>query len=92
MAWRPSWSCDQHNVNQSIFHVSKRIHTKFGQNGPVVSEKNKFSIFNIHMEMTLTLNTHVINLISCPHLPTFGSQAALASAKSTVFTFLYRKA
>ena len=44
-------------------------------------------------EMTLTFNTHTtfINSISCLHLPTFRSQAALLSEKSTVFTFSYRK-
>ena len=41
-------------------------------------------------EMTLTLNTHLINSISCLHLPTFRSRAAMASEKSTVF-FSYRK-
>ena len=45
-------------------------------------------------EKTLTLNTHIpsftfIYSISCLHLPTFRSQAAIVS---TVFTFTYRKA
>ena len=32
-----------------------------------------------------------INSISCLHLPTFRSQAAIVSEKSTVFTFSHRK-
>ena len=41
--------------------------------------------------MTLTFNT-LIYSISCLHLPTFRSQAAIVSEKSTVFTFSHRKA
>ena len=42
-------------------------------------------------EMTLTFRIF-ISSISCLHLPTFRSQAAIVSEKSTVFTFSYRKA
>ena len=43
------------------------------------------------MEMTLTLITHVINLICCLHLPTFRSQDAMVSENSTVFTVFLQK-
>ena len=43
-------------------------------------------------EKTLTLNTYIPSLtISCLHLQTIRSQAAILSEKSTVFTFSYRK-
>ena len=54
------------------------------KNGPVVFEKNKFQY---SYGNDLGLDTHVINLISCLHLPIFRSQAAMVSVKSTVFTF-----
>ena len=41
-AWQPSWSFDQHDVNKFSFPCTKRLHTKFGKNGKVVSEKSKF--------------------------------------------------
>ena len=40
------------------------------------------------MEITLTFDTYFINLISCLHLPTFRSRAAMISEKSIVFTFV----
>ena len=30
--WRPSWSCDQHNVIRFSFLVSRSFYTKFGLN------------------------------------------------------------
>ena len=36
-SWRPSWSCDQHHVNNFSFLVHKSLHTKFGSNGSAVS-------------------------------------------------------
>ena len=67
------------------------------QNGPVVSEKSQFQFSNVNdmgqgREMTLTSNTHIPSLISCLLVPSFRSQAAILSEKSTVFTFSYRKA
>ena len=59
------------------------------KNGPVVSEKNKFQY---SYGNDLDLECSHINLISCLHLPTFKSQAAMVSEKSTVFTFSYRNA
>ena len=44
------------------------------------------------MEMTLTLNTRIIHLISCLYLLTFRSQAAMVSKKSLFSLFLYSKA
>ena len=29
-AWLPSWSGDQHNINDLYFLVPKSLHTKFG--------------------------------------------------------------
>ena len=44
-------------------------------------------------EMSLTLNTRISSITQLVlHLPTFRSQAAIFSEKSTVFTFTYRKA
>ena len=62
----------------------------FVKNGLVVSEKNK-------SQYSYGNDLDVINLISYLHLsylhlPTFWSQAAMVSEKSTVFTFSYRKA
>ena len=46
------------------------------------------SKYDLDLEYSLTF----INSISCLHLPTFGSQAAIVSEKATVITFSYRKA
>ena len=43
-------------------------------------------------DLDLQYSHTFINSISCLHLPTFRSQAAIVSEKSTVFTFSYRKA
>ena len=44
-----------------------------------------------HHEMTLTLNTHtpLFTSLSCLHLPSFRSQAAIVFKKSIVFTFFF---
>ena len=67
-------------------------------NGPVnahliswPSKAQKYKIWKIYgKEMTLTFYTQLTS-ISCLHLPTFRSQAAIVSEKSTVFTFSHRK-
>ena len=43
-------------------------------------------------DLDLEYSIYFINSISYLHLPTFGSQAAIVSEKSTVITFSYRKA
>ena len=69
------------------------------KNGPVVSEKSTFQfsyVFDIgtrlRNDLDLEYSHTFINSISCLHLPTFRSQAAIVSEKFTVFTFSYRKA
>ena len=69
------------------------------KNGPVVSEKSKFSFSYVNdlgprsrSDLGHQYPHTLINSISCLHLPTFRSQAAKISEKSTVFTFSYRKA
>ena len=69
------------------------------KNCPVVSVKSKFKFSNVNDLEPRSRNdldheySHTfINSISCLHLPTFWSQAAIVSEKSTVFTFSYRKA
>ena len=70
----------------------------FVKNGTLVSEKSglklcKYMTLGQGQEMTLTFKTIYLHYsISCLHLPTFRSQAAIDSEKSTVFTFSYRKA
>ena len=62
------------------FFVPESSDTKFGLNGPIVSQ-----------EMTLTF--HIFNSsVSCLHLSTFKSQASIVSEKkSTVYNFSYKK-
>ena len=71
-------------------------------NGPVnahliswpIKAQNIQKLENIWKRNNLDLqysHTFIIS-ISCLHLPTFRSQAALFSEKSTVFTFSHRKA
>ena len=43
-------------------------------------------------DIDLQYSQTLIISISCLHLPTFRSEAAIISEKSTVFTFSYRKA
>ena len=68
------------------------------KNSPVVSEKNsfKFSYINglgpsLRNDLDLQYSHTVINSISCLHLPTYKSLAAIVSDKFTVFTFSHRK-
>ena len=88
-----------------LYLVSTKISilkTKLNQrtNGPVnahlygLGKHKTYKTWKIYCkEMTLTLNIHTFIIsISCLHLPTFMSQAAIVSEKSTVFTFSRRKA
>ena len=70
----------------------------FVKNGPVVSEKSKFEFSNVNYlgprsrnDIDLQYSHTFINSISCLHLSTFRSQAAIVSEKFTVFSFSYRK-
>ena len=69
------------------------------KNGPVVSKKNMFYFSYINGLGTRSRNDldlqylhTLINTISCLRLPTFRSQAAILSEKSTVYTFSHREA
>ena len=69
------------------------------QIGKVVSEKIWFEFLYVHdlgprsnNDLDLQYSHIFIISISCLHLPTFRSLAAIVSEKSTVFTFSYRKA
>ena len=76
------------------FHVPKAFIQNLVRNGPVVSEKSKF-VNDIEPrsrnDLYLRYSHTFINSISCLHLPTFMSQAAIVSEESTVFTFSYTK-
>ena len=94
-AWQPSWSCDQHYVNNFLikFNLYLQAHIQdFVENGPVVSEKNKFNLHENDLglrssnDLDLQKSHIFINSIS------FRSKAAIVYEKSTVFTFSIRKA
>ena len=65
LAWRPSWSCDQHHVIKfSFFLYLKAFIQNLVQNGTVVSEKIllnfcMYTTLGQGQEMTLTFNTHI---------------------------------
>ena len=68
------------------------------KNGPVVSEKSKFSFSYVNDLWTRSRNdidreySHTfINSISCLHLQTFRSQSAIVSEKSTFSLFPIEK-
>ena len=68
------------------------------KNGPVVSEKSMFQFSYINdlgprsrIDLDLQYSNTFINSISCLHLPTFRSQAAKVSEKSTVSLFPIEK-
>ena len=80
------------------FHVPESFHTKFGI-CTVASEKIQFEFLYVqHLgprsrnDLDLQYSHIFIYSISCLYLPTFMSLAAIASEKSTVITFSYRKA
>ena len=81
------------------FLVPESFHTKFSSEWPVVSEKIWFDFLYVHdlgsrsrNDLDLQYSHTFMKSISCLYLPTFRSQAAMVSEKSTVFTFSYRKA
>ena len=67
--------------------------------GPVNSEKSNFYFSYViglrprsRNDLDIQYSRTFINSISCLHLSTIRSKAAIVSEKSTVFTFSYRKA
>ena len=88
------------HVNKFSFCLYlKAIIQNLVQNGPVVSEKFWFEFLYVHYlgprsrnDPDLQYSHTFMKSISCLYLPTFRSQAAIVSEKSTVFTFSYRKA
>ena len=71
--------------NPIIGCVNDIVYTRFGlnlsissQNDPRTRSRNDLDLHYAH---------NFINLISCLHLPTFMSQAAIVSEKSAVFSF-----
>ena len=82
-------------LNCSIFFRSCKI--LFGlvkfKTAPDRMSGNVWEVFvNTGNDLDLQYSHTFINSISCLHLPTFRSQAAIVSEKSTVFTFPHRKA
>ena len=81
------------------FLVPESFHTKFVQNGSVVTEKIGFEFLYVHdlgprsrNDLDLQYSHTFIKSFSCLYLPAFRSQASIVSEKSTDFTFSYRKA
>ena len=81
------------------FFVPESFHKNLAQIGKVVSEKIRFEFLYIHdlgprsrNDLDLQYSHTIMKSISCLYIPTFRSQAAIVSEKSTVFTFSYRKA
>ena len=81
------------------FYVNKFLHINLVKSGPVVSEKHVFLFSYVNSlgprsrnDIELQYSHNFIISMSCLHLPTLRSQAAIASEKSTVFTFSYKKA
>ena len=79
------------------------VHKRYNlvENGPVVSEKNKFLFLyvNYHgqrsrydLDLEYMYSHIFINSISCLYPQVFRSQPAIVSEKCTVFTCSYRKA
>ena len=69
------------------------------QKGSVVSEKVWLEFLYVHdlgprsrNDLDLQYSHTIMKSISCLYIPTFRSQAAIVSEKSTVFTFSFRKA
>ena len=96
-AWRPSWSCDQHHVNEFSLYL-KAFTQNLVQNGSVFSEKIWFEFLYIQdlrpssrNDLDIQCSHTFMKSISCLYLPTFRSQAAIVSVKSTDFTFYYKK-
>ena len=81
------------------FHVPESLSIRnLVKNGPVVSEKSKFKFSYVNdlgprsrNDLDLQYSHTFINLITCLHLQTFRSQAAIVSEKSTVSLFPIEK-
>ena len=93
-AWRPSWSCDQHHVIRFCISLYlKAFIQSLVQINTVVSEKIRFEFLYVHDLGPRSRNdldlqySHIFIKSIC-----LRSLAAIASEKSTVFTFSYRKA
>ena len=98
--------CHSHNkITQPIEHINGRgrvYRNNQRTNGPVNAHliswpskaQNIQNLENICQRNDIDLqNSHTFTIsISNLHLPTFRSQAAIVSKKSTVFTFSHRKA
>ena len=92
-AWRPSWSCDQHHVNNfSLSLYLKAFIQNLVQNGTRVSEKIGFDFLYVHdhgsrakNDLDLQYSHTFMKSISCLYLPTFRSQASKASEKIHFF-------
>ena len=89
------------SIMSSDFHflVPESFHTKYGSDLTVVSEKIQFEFLYVHdlgprssNDLDLQYSHTFIYSFRCLLIPTFRSLAAIASEKSTVFTFSYRKA
>ena len=99
-AWRPSWSCDQHQYHQIFISLYLKASVqRLVQIGTVVSEKIQFEFLYVHdlgprliNDLGLQYSQIFINSITCLLLLTFRSLASIVSEKATVFTFSYRKA
>ena len=80
------------------FRVPRAYIQNYVKNGPVVSEKSKFS-FSFVTDLGPRSKNYLdfqyshtfINLISCLHLPTFRSQATIVSEKATFLLFPIEK-
>ena len=87
-------SLNFHFLVPESFHIQNLV-----QNGTVVSEKIWFDFLYVHNlgprsrnDLDLQYPHIFISSISCLHLPTFRSQAAIVSEKIQCFHFSHRKA
>ena len=81
------------------FLVPESFRKNLDQKGSVVSEKVWFKFLYVHdlgprprNDLDLQYSHTIMKSISCLYIPTFRSQAAIVSEKSTVFTFSFSKA
>ena len=90
-------TCRIHSVGVGDGEMIKKQRTNGPVNAHLISWPSKAqniqNLENIWVRNDLDLQySHTfINSISCLHLPTFRSLAAIVSEKSTVFTFSHRK-
>ena len=91
--WRPFGHVTTIMLISFHFLVPESLHTKFGQNGRVVSEKGKFEFSCVNYlgprsrnDIDLQYSHTFICPIICLHLPTFESQAAIVLKKNPLFS------